>query len=317
MSLREWRQRYAGPVYASMTFAERGLFLGAQTCLAKFESGRSSALGIQGPDERTLALLSVAYGYAVSASILGFIQRAARAYVRGETALADIHLAHGGLPEIKDLDRAAYRLLLADRLLAEGMEPRELLDALEMDSTALRLLKASPEDPKRPGWPAGTPGGRGGKFRPKDEGGNQAFSNLPVPIPVADFSGGFHDVVVKAWMDYFQKNGIPAIEKPALRFIGPNDAVIGFPDMIVRLPGIGLAVIEVKTGNDPPLTLQQVGYIPMLQIGGHIYSRDARVADLGFAPGAQFPPLPVFILRAPGPGLPYSAHELPPPTFEP
>lgn len=28
--------------------------------------------------------------------------------------------------------------------------------------------KASPDDPKHPGWPAGTPGGRGGQFRPKD-----------------------------------------------------------------------------------------------------------------------------------------------------
>jgi hypothetical protein len=30
------------------------------------------------------------------------------------------------------------------------------------------LLKASPDDPEHPGWPAGTPDGRGGKFRPKD-----------------------------------------------------------------------------------------------------------------------------------------------------
>jgi hypothetical protein len=28
--------------------------------------------------------------------------------------------------------------------------------------------KASPDDPKHPGWPAGTEGGRGGQFRPKD-----------------------------------------------------------------------------------------------------------------------------------------------------
>jgi hypothetical protein len=31
------------------------------------------------------------------------------------------------------------------------------------------VYKASPDDPKHPGWPAGTPGGRGGKFRPKDD----------------------------------------------------------------------------------------------------------------------------------------------------
>jgi hypothetical protein len=30
------------------------------------------------------------------------------------------------------------------------------------------LAKASSDDPVHPGWPAGTPGGLGGKFRPKD-----------------------------------------------------------------------------------------------------------------------------------------------------
>lgn len=34
---------------------------------------------------------------------------------------------------------------------------------------ASALLKASPDDPEHPGWPAGTPGGLGGKFRPKDK----------------------------------------------------------------------------------------------------------------------------------------------------
>jgi hypothetical protein len=31
------------------------------------------------------------------------------------------------------------------------------------------VAKASPDDPKHPGWPAGTPGGVGGEFRPKDD----------------------------------------------------------------------------------------------------------------------------------------------------
>ncbi len=34
--------------------------------------------------------------------------------------------------------------------------------------TQITLWKASPDDPKHPGWPAGTPEGKGGKFRPKD-----------------------------------------------------------------------------------------------------------------------------------------------------
>ena len=31
------------------------------------------------------------------------------------------------------------------------------------------IAKASPDDPKHPGWPAGTPDGKGGRFRPKDD----------------------------------------------------------------------------------------------------------------------------------------------------
>ncbi len=34
--------------------------------------------------------------------------------------------------------------------------------------SAEAMLKASPDDPKHPGWPKDTPGGLGGKFRPKD-----------------------------------------------------------------------------------------------------------------------------------------------------
>jgi hypothetical protein len=44
---------------------------------------------------------------------------------------------------------------------ADSSEP-SLLDP------AARIHKASPDDPKHPGWPAGTEGGRGGQFRPKD-----------------------------------------------------------------------------------------------------------------------------------------------------
>lgn len=34
---------------------------------------------------------------------------------------------------------------------------------------AEKLFKASPDDPKHPGWPRGTEGGRGGQFRPKTD----------------------------------------------------------------------------------------------------------------------------------------------------
>jgi hypothetical protein len=34
------------------------------------------------------------------------------------------------------------------------------------------LEKAAADDPEHPGWPAGTPGGKGGQFRPKDSAAN-------------------------------------------------------------------------------------------------------------------------------------------------
>jgi hypothetical protein len=52
----------------------------------------------------------------------------------------------------------------------------------ETQSAKLALLKASSDDPEHPGWPTGTPGGRGGKFRPKDGEGSQTPYNFP---PVA------------------------------------------------------------------------------------------------------------------------------------
>jgi hypothetical protein len=37
-----------------------------------------------------------------------------------------------------------------------------------LHAAAQDLEKASPDDPKHPGWPAGAPDSQGGKFRPRD-----------------------------------------------------------------------------------------------------------------------------------------------------
>jgi hypothetical protein len=314
--LSEWDRRPTGPIYSSMSFVGDDLLLGAGTCLAKLTNGSLLEPSIEGQEERILALLSVAYWRRISTRVLKSIRGAVRAYGQGKKVLADIHLAHAGLPTIKrtNADREFCRLFLADRLLSAGATPLQLLDALRIDTASIRLLKAGSDDPQHPGWPAGTPGGLGGKFRPRN-GGAPAF-DLPAVSPV-DFSDGLHDAVVDAWMAYFQEKGIPAVNEPGIRFIGPNNSIIGYPDMIVNMPGKGLVVIEVKTGSDPILTPNQAAYLPMLQIGGHIYSNDPRTSQLGIPPGVPFPPLHVVILYAPGPNQPYKARELPPPQFEP
>jgi hypothetical protein len=54
---------------------------------------------------------------------------------------------------------------LPDRTARDGVAALDVL--IKYGHKEVR--KASPDDPEHPGWPAGTPGGRGGKFRPKDE----------------------------------------------------------------------------------------------------------------------------------------------------
>jgi hypothetical protein len=67
------------------------------------------------------------------------------------------------------------------------------------------LVKASPGDPKHPGWPAGAPDGKGGQFRPKD--GNDAKSRATPgvdpsntslnEIPFQKYGKGHHWVTKK------------------------------------------------------------------------------------------------------------------------
>ncbi len=60
------------------------------------------------------------------------------------------------------------------------------------EGTHAPIVKAAADDPKHPGWPAGTPGEIGGQFRPKDSGGpsgdteNRVESNRPVQYAALD-----------------------------------------------------------------------------------------------------------------------------------
>jgi len=312
--LEEWHGREQRPFHDFMTLNDNGLFLGASTELAKFEGngGELPKLDIDGRAEKILTLLSIAYWRPIELDTLEHLRRASNAYTRGDKVLAHIHLAHSGLPKFDDSDQAC-RLFVADRLLSTGVSPITLLESLDIDATTIRLVKASPADLKHPGWPAGAPNRQGGQFRPKD-GDLDGFD--PPIIPAADFSGGFHDAVIDAWMDFFREKGIPALAAPAIRVVGPNSRVVGYPDIIIQGPGPGWTVFEIKTGNDPTFTGPQAAYLPALQVGGHIYSNEPEIGKLGLTPGVPFPPMRVMIVYAPGPNQPYKYIPLPPPVFE-
>jgi hypothetical protein len=74
-----------------------------------------------------------------------------------DQALARIAAVHLRIPDLPDL--AARDAMEAEDVLIKYLHQRALQD---------EIRKASPDDPKHPGWPAGTVGGRGGRFRPKD-----------------------------------------------------------------------------------------------------------------------------------------------------
>jgi hypothetical protein len=60
---------------------------------------------------------------------------------------------------------------LPDRTARDDMEAEDILIKSSNWKSAQptrEFHKASPDDPEHPGWPAGTEGGLGGKFRPKD-----------------------------------------------------------------------------------------------------------------------------------------------------
>jgi hypothetical protein len=122
-----------------MTLAEAGIVLGAGTVLAARGTDRSgrATFAIGGCGERILALLAVAHGQAVAPESMGHIRRACRYYADGETCLAMIPLAHASPPRSDDPEKLAYRVFLADALLADGVPARELLTAFDIDPSFL------------------------------------------------------------------------------------------------------------------------------------------------------------------------------------
>jgi hypothetical protein len=143
-----------------MTFTEEGLVLGADTVLAKASGDRCGgpAVVIDNGEERILALLAVAYGTAIDLTVLGHIRRASKKWGRGEPCLALIHLAHTGLAKLPDEEECSFRLFLAERALADGVAPSDLLKACGFDSAPLELVKAG-YNLRQPRVPKGNPDG--------------------------------------------------------------------------------------------------------------------------------------------------------------
>jgi hypothetical protein len=87
---------------------------------------------------------------------LAIVASALNANDQGLACIAAVHLRLPDLP-----DRTARDDMEAEDILIKSLNWKSALFSGE-------IQKASPDDPKHPGWPAGTAGGIGGEFRPKD-----------------------------------------------------------------------------------------------------------------------------------------------------
>jgi hypothetical protein len=148
----DWQARERTvPIRAAMTFAREGLVLGAGTVLVPAEGVRMLKT-LEGRERRILALLAASYDKAVSPSVLGHIERAGKAWSKGDDCLAYIHLAHTRLQAPEEARSAACRLFFADSVMSIGVRLRAIFQALKIGSSYIDHVEKAynPDEPRIP-----------------------------------------------------------------------------------------------------------------------------------------------------------------------
>ncbi|ACK51924.1 hypothetical protein Msil_3013 [Methylocella silvestris BL2] len=177
--------------------------------------GRGASLDVSGED-RALALLRVGFAAPVDARILSKLLRAGRLFAKGEKALAQIHLAQLGLPQISA--EQAFRLALADRLIANGFDPDALCKSLGFDLPA-GLKKFGPDQPRddHGRWTSGAAGvAEGRSISPGGpHGGDKSEDDK-----LDDFKSKFEEESLQA--DVQHGRPIDPLGPPPFPFAGPR-----------------------------------------------------------------------------------------------
>ena len=104
--------------------------------------GDAGRLDLSGED-RILALLAAAFSAPVNAVLLIKLRHASALWAQGDKSLAQIHLEHLRLPKLENGEQA-FRLFLADQLIASGHSPCGLCKVLGFDLPK-GLRKFSPD----------------------------------------------------------------------------------------------------------------------------------------------------------------------------
>jgi hypothetical protein len=172
-----WRLSEYSEDNLGLSCTEDGLFLGRTPLIER--RGTRFSIRSRAEIER---LLSHAYGTDVDIDqLVSALSTVTAALNANDPCLARIAAVHLRIPELPD-EAARDRLEAEDILIKsiDAVSVMRALDAVSLTSGAAigsesfplypanRIHKASPDDPKHPGWPTGTEGGRGAQFRPKD-----------------------------------------------------------------------------------------------------------------------------------------------------
>lgn len=161
---RSWRLSESGKDNLGLACTNDGLVLGRTPLIER----RDNRFVVRERNEIE-RLLARAYQIGVVVDrLMPALTTVASALNANDQCLARIAAVHLRIPDLPN--EAARREMEAEDILIRSAECRSALHPLE-------IHKASPDDPKHPGWPAGTPGGRGGQFRPKD-GATTALTQL-------------------------------------------------------------------------------------------------------------------------------------------
>ena len=125
----------------------------------------------------------------------------------------------------------------------------------------------------------------------------------PRVSPIA-YRGYYHDVVVDDFIDGLKARGSTVLKNVPV--LGVN-GVIAIPDGASKPKASATPYfLEMKTGNDPKFTPNQVLVYRLICLGGHATSLDTRISQLGLTPGVPFPPMRIMLVATSGPGQPLS-----------
>lgn len=251
-----------------------GLRLGCGTVLVRMAMTRSGdlCLAIDADQERLLALLSAAYARQVDPAVVKQIKRASAQWQRGEKANAHIELAFARLPRLRP-GEDAFRLFLAEDLLAQGMTPRSLARQLGFDPT---LLKYDPDQPRVPvgsgrqsgRWTSGgadliAPStGRGGEANRTHVTTEAFFGAAAARAGVDSFLGTTAAESLEALATFAARFTVPTAVLGALFIPSPNESISaqgtlpGHPDVGYKLDRPeGLLALTAKNGAGSDITI--------------------------------------------------------------